>query len=43
VPLGSSLYDALALLLGTGADCARVTGEGGEPVGLLSRQRVLGP
>ena len=38
--LGSSLYDALATLLTTNADEAWVT-EGGEPVGRLSRHRIL--
>ncbi|MFC6015458.1 ABC transporter ATP-binding protein [Plantactinospora solaniradicis] len=41
VPIGSSLYDALAVLLTTNSDDARVTAEGGEPVGLLSRHRIL--
>ena len=41
VALGSSLYDALAVLLTTNSDDARVTAEGGEPVGLLSRHRIL--
>jgi osmoprotectant transport system ATP-binding protein len=38
--LGSSLYDALASLLITNADEAWVT-EGGEPIGRLSRHRIL--
>jgi len=41
LPIGSSLYDALAVLLTTNSDDARVTAEGGEPVGLLSRHRIL--
>jgi osmoprotectant transport system ATP-binding protein len=41
VSIGSSLYDALAVLLTTNSDDARVTAEGGEPVGLLSRHRIL--
>ncbi|MEN3611237.1 ABC transporter ATP-binding protein [Plantactinospora sp. ZYX-F-223] len=41
VPLGSSLYDALAVLLRTNSDDARVTGEGGEPVGTVSRHQIL--
>ncbi|MBF9134703.1 ATP-binding cassette domain-containing protein [Plantactinospora sp. S1510] len=41
VPIGSSLYDALAVLLTTNSDDARVTAEGGEPIGLLSRHRIL--
>ncbi|GIG85235.1 ABC transporter ATP-binding protein [Plantactinospora endophytica] len=41
VPLGSSLYDALAVLLRTNSDDARVTDEGGEPVGTVSRHRIL--
>ncbi|MFI6759244.1 ABC transporter ATP-binding protein [Micromonospora sp. NPDC050417] len=40
VALGSSLYDALATLLTTNADETWVT-EGSEPVGLLSRHRIL--
>jgi osmoprotectant transport system ATP-binding protein len=40
VPLGSSLYDTLALLLTANADHARVT-DGDEAVGLLSRHRIL--
>ncbi|HEY3438480.1 MAG TPA: ATP-binding cassette domain-containing protein [Actinotalea sp.] len=40
VALGSSLYDALAVLLRTNADLARVT-DGGTDVGSLSRHRVL--
>jgi osmoprotectant transport system ATP-binding protein len=40
VALGSSLYDALATLLTTNADEAWVT-EGDEPVGRLSRHRIL--
>ncbi|MFC4104383.1 ABC transporter ATP-binding protein [Micromonospora zhanjiangensis] len=40
VRLGSSLYDALATMLTSNADHARVTGDG-EPLGLLSRHRLL--
>ncbi|MEV0396051.1 ATP-binding cassette domain-containing protein [Polymorphospora rubra] len=40
VELGSSLYDALARMLTTNADHCRVA-EGSEPVGLLSRHRIL--
>ncbi|MFK3981688.1 ABC transporter ATP-binding protein [Micromonospora sp. NPDC050397] len=40
VALGSSLYDALATLLTTNADETWVT-EGGTPVGLLDRHRIL--
>nr|MDT0662662.1 ATP-binding cassette domain-containing protein [Micromonospora sp. DSM 115978] len=40
VPIGSSLYDALAVLLTVNADEARVT-DGDRPVGLLSRHRIL--
>ena len=40
VALGSSLYDALALMLTANADEARVTDDG-EPVGVLSRHRIL--
>ncbi|MFB6396382.1 ABC transporter ATP-binding protein [Polymorphospora lycopeni] len=40
VELGSSLYDALARMLTTNADHCRVV-EGAEPVGLLSRHRIL--
>ncbi|MEV0728715.1 ATP-binding cassette domain-containing protein [Polymorphospora sp. NPDC050346] len=40
VELGSSLYDALARMLTTNADHCRVV-EGTEPVGLLSRHRIL--
>ncbi|MGW0431909.1 ABC transporter ATP-binding protein [Micromonospora sp. NPDC003197] len=40
VALGSSLYDALARLLVTNADQARVV-EGDRPVGLLTRHRIL--
>jgi osmoprotectant transport system ATP-binding protein len=40
VLLGSSLYDALAVMLTANADYARVI-DGGEPVGLLSRHRTL--
>ncbi|MEV4755741.1 ATP-binding cassette domain-containing protein [Micromonospora sp. NPDC049559] len=40
VALGSSLYDALAVLLTANADEARVV-DGTEPVGLLSRHRIL--
>ena len=40
VALGSSLYDALAVLLTTNADVARVT-DGGRVVGALSRHRIL--
>lgn len=41
VSIGSSLYDALAVLLTTNSDDARVTTESGEPAGLLSRHRIL--
>ncbi|MEU9738166.1 ATP-binding cassette domain-containing protein [Micromonospora chersina] len=41
VPLGGSAYDALGGLLTSGAEHAVVT-EDGQPVGLLSRARVLG-
>ncbi|MDW5325529.1 ABC transporter ATP-binding protein [Plantactinospora sp. KLBMP9567] len=41
VPLGSSLYDALAVLLRTNSDDARVTDERGEPVGTVSRHQIL--
>ena len=41
VPLGGSAYDSLAVLLSAAAEQAVVTEEG-EPVGLLSRQRLLG-
>ncbi|MEQ4305344.1 ATP-binding cassette domain-containing protein [Plantactinospora sp. B6F1] len=41
VPLGSSLYDALAVLLRTNSDDAMVTGEGGEPLGTVSRHQIL--
>jgi osmoprotectant transport system ATP-binding protein len=41
VSIGSSLYEALAVLLTTNSDDARVVAEGGEPVGLLSRHRIL--
>jgi osmoprotectant transport system ATP-binding protein len=40
VALGSSLYDALAAMLDAGASDARVVADG-EPVGLLSRRRIL--
>lgn len=40
VALGSSLYDALAVLLTTNADVARVT-DGGRVIGALSRHRIL--
>jgi osmoprotectant transport system ATP-binding protein len=40
VPLGMSAYDALGLLLTTDAELALVT-DGGRPVGVLSRQRLL--
>ena len=40
VGLGSSLYDALAVLLRTNADLARVT-DGGHTVGTLSRHTIL--
>lgn len=40
VELGSSLYDALAVLLRTNSDLARVV-DGGTPVGALSRHQVL--
>ena len=40
VELGSTLYDALAVLLRTNSDVARVV-EGGIPVGSLSRHQVL--
>jgi osmoprotectant transport system ATP-binding protein len=38
--LGTSLYDALATMLVTNSDYLRMT-EGGEPVGLLTRHRLL--
>jgi len=38
--LGTSLYDALATMLVTNSDYLRVT-EGGAPVGLLTRHRLL--
>ncbi|MEO3742385.1 ATP-binding cassette domain-containing protein [Plantactinospora sp. B5E13] len=41
VALGSSLYDALAVLLTTNSDDARVTDGDGRPVGLLTRHRIL--
>ncbi|MGI5212965.1 ABC transporter ATP-binding protein [Plantactinospora sp. CA-290183] len=41
VRIDSSLYDALAVLLRTNADDARVTTQQGEPLGLLSRHRIL--
>ncbi|RZU72088.1 osmoprotectant transport system ATP-binding protein [Micromonospora kangleipakensis] len=41
VPLGGSAYDALGVLLTSAAEHALVT-EDGHPVGLLSRDRVLG-
>lgn len=40
VALGASLYDALAVLLRTNADVARVT-DGDRTVGALSRHRIL--
>jgi osmoprotectant transport system ATP-binding protein len=40
VALGSSLYDALAILLRTNADVARVT-DGSVAVGALTRHRIL--
>lgn len=40
VALGTSLYDALAVLLRTNADVARVV-DGGTPVGALTRHRIL--
>ena len=40
VPLGTSLYDALARMLTANADYARVTA-GDECVGLVSRHRIL--
>jgi osmoprotectant transport system ATP-binding protein len=40
VAIGSSLYDALAVLLTANADEARVV-DGDRPVGLLSRHRIL--
>ncbi|SDY11936.1 osmoprotectant transport system ATP-binding protein [Micromonospora pattaloongensis] len=40
VPLGSSLYDALARMLTANADYARVT-DGHDHVGLISRHRIL--
>ncbi|WP_342781157.1 ABC transporter ATP-binding protein [Actinotalea subterranea] len=40
IALGASLYDALAVLLTTNADVARVT-DGGRAVGALSRHRLL--
>ncbi len=41
VALGSSLYDALAVLLTANADHAQVTGADGELIGRLSRQDIL--
>jgi osmoprotectant transport system ATP-binding protein len=38
--LGTSLYDALATMLVTNSDYLRLT-DGGEPVGLLTRHRLL--
>jgi osmoprotectant transport system ATP-binding protein len=38
--LGTSLYDALAAMLVTNSDFLRIT-DGGEPVGLLTRHRLL--
>jgi osmoprotectant transport system ATP-binding protein len=38
--LGTSLYDALAAMLVTNSDYLRIT-DGGEPVGLLTRHRLL--
>lgn len=40
VDLGSSLYDALATMLTTNSDHAKVT-DNGQPVGLITRHRVL--
>ncbi|MEV0721286.1 ATP-binding cassette domain-containing protein [Micromonospora purpureochromogenes] len=40
VPLGGSAYDALAAMLTTGSEAVMVTADG-EPVGVLSRARVL--
>ncbi|MDG4828064.1 ATP-binding cassette domain-containing protein [Solwaraspora sp. WMMD1047] len=40
VPIGASLYDALAVLLTANADEARVV-DGDRPAGLLSRHRIL--
>lgn len=42
LPLGASLYDALALLLTSDVARIRVTDEG-RPVGWLSRERILSP
>jgi osmoprotectant transport system ATP-binding protein len=42
VPLGCSLYDALAAMLTAGTDAVRVTDAGGGTVGHLTRDRVLG-
>ncbi|MEV1286010.1 ATP-binding cassette domain-containing protein [Micromonospora sp. NPDC049679] len=41
VPLGSSLYDALARMLTANADYARVIGDNHQCVGLISRHRIL--
>jgi osmoprotectant transport system ATP-binding protein len=41
VQMGSSLYDALAAMLVTNSDDARVLDDDGRPVGLLSRHRLL--
>jgi osmoprotectant transport system ATP-binding protein len=41
VQIGSSLYDALAAMLVTNSDDARVLGDDGRPLGLLSRHRLL--
>ncbi|MFF5071288.1 ABC transporter ATP-binding protein [Micromonospora olivasterospora] len=42
VALGSSAYDALAVMLTSGADRVLVTA-GGRPAGLLTRERALAP
>ncbi|MFV2022449.1 ABC transporter ATP-binding protein [Micromonospora sp. LOL_023] len=39
--LGTSLYDALARLLVSGAEYAQVVDDAGQPVGVVSRRRIL--
>ncbi|MFV2009495.1 MULTISPECIES: ABC transporter ATP-binding protein [unclassified Micromonospora] len=39
--LGTSLYDALARLLVTGAEHARVVDDADQPIGVVSRRRIL--
>jgi osmoprotectant transport system ATP-binding protein len=43
VRLGSSLYEALAAMLEVGTDRVRVTGEAGQPLGVLTREAVFQP